>query len=36
VPDLAAALRETGLTVRYVASIRDDQNETSVATTKEM
>src|SRR6266571_4162531 len=36
VPDLAAALRETGLTVRHVASIRDDQNETSVATTKEM
>src|SRR2546428_1623403 len=35
VPDLAA-LRETGLTVRYVASIRDDQNETSVAITKEM
>jgi len=36
VPDWALALRKTGLTVRYVASIRDDQNETSVATTKEM
>jgi len=36
VPDLAAALRETGLTARYAASIRDDQNETSVATAKDM
>jgi len=36
VPDLAAALSETGLTVRYVASVRDDQKEISVATTKEM
>jgi len=36
VPHLAAALRETGLTVRYVASVRGDQNVTSVATTEEM